>query len=120
MIGHANAYKILARSWDSLSAPISKELSSIQGSADPRVPGSKNKKKKLRSPACSSCCGMAAWSRAIASHARGPEFDSASGLHPPSPEMHGMELQLLAVNSDKPTGEFVPHRKPRYRAVLFP
>ena len=30
-----------------------------------------------------SCCGMAARSRAMVSHARGPEFDSASGLHPP-------------------------------------
>ena len=30
----------------------------------------------------SSCCGTAARSRAMVSHARGPEFDSASGLHP--------------------------------------
>ena len=31
----------------------------------------------------SCCCGTAALSRAMVSHARGPEFDSASGLHPP-------------------------------------
>ena len=29
-----------------------------------------------------SCGGLVARSRAMVSHARGPEFDSASGLHP--------------------------------------
>ena len=45
------------------------------------------------------------------SHARGPEFDSTSGSHPPFSQQKcsGMELHLQAVTSGKPTGEFAPH-----------
>ena len=42
-----------------------------------------NNKHRLTTMKKKSCCGMAARTRAMVSHARGPEFESASGLHPP-------------------------------------